>query len=278
MKKIFTTIIFLITLVLDVCSIMLNIYDLKLDKVVFAFILLGNIVSVSLCVLLVLELYKRKKMGTITIDGIDLTVIGQKNLSRKKIKTLEVNHIEYEYIFSKNGFDAYIRYKGSVIKKWGTVNGININFSGDSNQRIDDIDAYAYDLIYDREQKYKIDVKSVQRDGLNKEVFFKFNHPLKRNEKFDYLFHYRWNNCVNSDKDYIAAIPPFENINPREIFLKVRFEDKHVKNFETYSFNKYSLKEEERVTPITTLNGQVFEYKYVLEEGFEIAIAFFHFE
>lgn len=101
-----------------------------------------------------------------------------------------------------------------------------MNFSGDSNQTFESIDAYAYDLINDQQKNYKIRGKSIKKNGLNKEVFFKFQHPLKRNEKFDYIFHYRWNNCVNPDKDYIAAIPPFKDINQKNyiwmLFLKIK--------------------------------------------------------
>ena len=120
--------------------------------------------------------------------------------------------------------------------------------------------------------------KSIKKNGLNKEVSFKFHHPLKRNERFDYIFHYRWDNCVNSDKDYIAAIPPFSNIAPKELFLEVYFLDKKIRSFETYSINNYAVKEEERVFPINKKGYQKISYRYILRDKFNFAIAVFEFE
>lgn len=153
-----------------------------------------------------------------------------------------------------------------------------MNFSGDSNQTFESIDAYAYDLINDQQKNYKIRGKSIKKNGLNKEVFFKFQHPLKRNEKFDYIFHYRWNNCVNPDKDYIAAIPPFKDINPKELYLDVIFKDKIVCNFETYSINNYIVEEDERIFPVNENGYQKFSYRYILKSEFNFAVAVFYFE
>ena len=277
MKKIFTGIMFIVSCVLDTYTLTLLIHDIELDDVIVLLAIISNIILVSFALGLVIEMQRIKKIGNICIDDIDLTVISQKNITRKKIKTLQVNTVHYTYEFSKNGFEAYIRFKGDVVKKIGTVKGIALNFSGDSNQTFENIDAYAYDLICDPQKEYKIIGKSLSRGGLNKEVFFKFQHPLKRNERFDYIFHYRWDNCVNPDKDYIAAIPPFKSINPRELTLDVIFKDTRVNNFETYSINNYTVEEEERVVPINENGYQKFSYRYALKDEFNFAVAVFNF-
>lgn len=120
--------------------------------------------------------------------------------------------------------------------------------------------------------------KFAERGGLNKEVYFKFRYPMKKNERFDYLFHYRWNDCLNPQKDYIAAIPAFKHINPNELCLKVVFKDKVVHCFETYSINNYKVKEEERIIPYKEAKDQVFRYKYTLQEDFNFAVAVFYFK
>lgn len=278
LKKVFTGIMFFVSCVLDTYTLTLLIRDIQFDEVVILFAIISTVTLISLCFGLASEMYKIKKLGNICIDDIDLTVISQKNITRKKIGTLRVNTIQYRYEFSENGFDAYIRFKGEVVKKFGTVKGISLNFSGDSNQTFKHIDAYAYDLIYDPQKKYKIMGKSGENGGLNKEVFFKFQYPLRKNERFDYLFHYRWDNCVNPDKDYIAAIPPFKNINPRELFLEVIFKDKRVRSFETYSINNYTVEEEERVKPVNEDGYQKFSYRYLLKDEFNFAVAVFVFE
>lgn len=277
MKKIFTAIMSLISCILNIYSFALLVYNIEFGETVLLFAIISNIVLISLFCGLIMEVYKIKKLGNICIDDIDLTVISQKNLIRKKIRTLQVNTVQYTYKFSKGGFEAYIRFRGEVTKKIGSVKGISLNFSGDSNQTFKNIDAYAYDLIYDSQKKNKIGGKITKRGGLNKEVFFKFQHPLRKNERFDYIFHYKWDNCVNPDKDYIAAIPPFKNIYPKELYLDVIFEDKIVCDFETYSINNYKVEAEERIIPIYENGHQKFSYRYILKDTFNFAVAVFIF-
>lgn len=279
LKKIFIWIIFLISCIVDIYGFVLLINNFKFDVFFLLVATVSNIILISLFGGLVFEIYMLKKSGNIYIDDIDLTVINQKNLTRKKITDLEVNIVNYTYEFDQNGFDAYIRFKGKVVKYLGSVKGISLNFSGDSNQAYDNIEAYAYDLLYDPNKKNKINGKVNKQGGLNVEVFFKFQHPLKRNEQFDYVFHYRWNNCVNINKDYIAAIPPFKNIDPRTLDLKVIFKDKKVCSFEVYSINNYIVRYEARIVPdCENDNYQEYNYRYKLEEKFNFAVAVFSFD
>ena len=278
MKKIFTGIMFVISCVLDTYTLILLIHDIQFDEVIICLAIISNIILISLSFGLIIEVQKIKKIGNICIDDIDLTVISQKNITRKSIGALKADIVHYTYEFSQNGFDAYIRFKGEVVKKIGSVKGINLNFSGDSNQTFENIDAFAYDLICDPLKEHKIRGKSIKIGGLNKEVFFKFQHPLRKNERFDFVFHYRWDNCVNSDKDYIAAVPPFKNINPKELLLDVIFKDKTVCDFETYSINNYVVEEEERILPHYENEHQKFSYRYILKDEFNFAVAVFEFE
>lgn len=278
LKKIFSGIVFIISCVLDTYTLTLLIHDIQFDEVIIFLAVISNITLISLSFGLITEVQKIKKIGNICIDNIDLTVISQKNLTRKRISTLQANIVHYTYEFSKKGFDAYIRFKGKVIKEIGSVKGISLNFSGDSNQTFENIDAFAYDLICDPLKEYKIRGKSIKMGGLNKEVFFKFQHPLRKNERFDFVFHYRWDNCVNPDKDYIAAVPPFKNINPKELLLDVIFKDKTVCAFETYSINNYVVEEEERILPHDENGHQKFSYRYILKDEFNFAVAVFEFE
>ena len=189
LKKVFTGIMFLVSCVLDTYTLTLLISDIQLDEVIILLAIISNITLISLSLGLIIEMHRIKRIGNICIEDIDLTVISQKNLTRKKIRTLQANTVHYTYEFSQKGFDAYIRFKGEATKKIGSVKGISLNFSGDSNQTFENIDAYAYDLICDQQKDHKIRGKSIKKGGLNKEVFFKFQHPLKKNERFDYVFH-----------------------------------------------------------------------------------------
>lgn len=205
----------------DINVIVSLVYDTPLEKNVVILTVICNVVMISLFSSLLLKQWKIRKKGNIHIGDIDLTVIGQKNITRKKIRTMQADTVEYLFEFSQNGFDAYINFKGKVVKPIGSVKGISLNFSGDSNQIFENIDAYGYDLMRDPQKQSKIKGLLLERGGLNKEVFFKFHPPLKKNKRFEYMFHYRWNNCVNPDKDYIAAIPPFKNIYPKVLSLSV---------------------------------------------------------
>lgn len=278
MRKATTGVIFIISCIVDIYTFIGMLNELTISDTLKCLLYILNISLLISCVFLILEMRKVRLLGNISIDDIDLTVISQKNIKRKKINIFMVDGIEYKYVFFNNGFDAYIRFKGRVKKRIGKVKGIALNFSGDSNQTNDSIDAYAYDMISDANKKNKIKGKIAKRSGLNKEVFFRFKHPMKHNEKFDYIFHYRWNDCLNPQKDYIAMIPPFKYINPNVIDLKVVFEDKKVNCFETYSVNNCKVKKEVKIKPSYKGNKQIFKYKYTLNDDFNFAVAVFYFE
>lgn len=277
MKKLFTVIMFIISCVVDVYGLVLMINQIKIDKVFLSVAIISNLLLVCLVILLVIDRLNYKRLGNISVDNIDLTVISQKNLNRKKIKGFEINTVEYKYVFSNNGFDAYFTFGGTVNKKIGKIKGIALNFSGDSNQTINDLNAYAYDLLSDPNKTKRIFGTVNPKNGLNKEVFFKFQHSLKKNERFKYVYHYRWNNCVNSDKDYIAAIPPFNNINPNVLIFEAVFKDKTVGDFRTYSIINYKAVNEELITPELIKEGQSFSYRFTLVEKFNMAVAVFYF-
>jgi len=60
---------------------------------------------------------KIKKIGNICIDDIDLTVIGQKNITRKKINTLRANTVQYTYDFLKMASMLILDLKEKLLRK-----------------------------------------------------------------------------------------------------------------------------------------------------------------
>ena len=268
---------FIIASIVDLYSFVAMINDLEENAVVLFIMVTSNIILLCLVISLIRDKLRIKKLGNITIDEIELTVISQKNLNRKQIKGFQVDTVKYKYEFSNNGFDAYFTFGGIVTKRIGKINGITLNFSGDSNQTINDIDAYAYDLISDPDKTKKINGTVNDKNGLNKGVFFKFLEPLKKNNVFLYTFHYRWNNCVNPDKDYIAAIPPFKHINPNVFTLEVSFKDKILKEIRPYIIIDSKVKNGDSSFLQVKKEEQYFESKIRLDKNFNMAIVVFYF-
>lgn len=277
MLKFFKSWGWIVSIIADLITI-LSIQDKTINPNMYFVLLIINVPLVIVILNLCLKMNAQKNKGNIIVDGIVLTVISQKNITRSKNKDFEVSRIEYNYEFSDMGFDSYIRFAGKVKKIFGSVKGIYINCSGDSNQSFENIQAFAYNLSSDPNQRNKIYAESNMKEGLNKDVFFKFDHPLKKNERFDYLFHYRWDNCVNPKKDYIAAIPPFDTINPNTLSLNVKFKDMDVNTFETYSIYNFKAKYENRIAPETDHDGYIiYRKQYTISDNFNFAVAVFKF-
>lgn len=279
MKKIITTLLAIISAIGDIYAFATIIDEGLTIKTIHIFvIIIVNLFTFGLAGTLIYSSLKLKFQGNLKIEDIDLNVISQKNLTRKKIKNLSVDKIIYNYSFLNNGFDALIRFSGKCRKKYGFVKSISLNFSGDANQTFENIDAFAYDLINDSYKKEKIIAFNSDSSGLNKEVTFNFTKPLKKDERFDYIFHFKWENCVNPDKDYIAAIPPFKYCDTNCLELNVRFEKQRVTSFNTYVFNDFKYNHVETVNP--NIHDSCFEYNSTIpiDNNFNFGIAIFTFK
>lgn len=279
MKKIVATLLTIISAIGDIYAFATIIDEgLVINTAHICIIIIVNLFTFGFAGLLVYKSLRLKFQGNLKIEGINLNVISQKNLTRKKIKNLSVDKIIYDYSFFNNGFDAFIRFSGKCRKKCGSVKSISLNFSGDANQTFDSIDAFAYDLINDPYKKEKIIAVSGDGSGLNKEVIFNFTKPLKKDEKFDYMFHFKWKNCVNPDKDYIAAIPPFKYCHTNCLELNVRFEGQEVTSFNTYVFKDFKYNHVETVNPV--IHDSCYDYNSTIpiDDDFNFGIAIFNFK
>lgn len=117
LKKFFTGIMFIVSCVLDTYTLTLLIHDIQFNEIIILLTVIGNITLVSLSLGLIVEMQKIKKIGNICIDDIDLTVIGQKNITRKKINTLRANTVQYTYDFLKMASMLILDLKEKLLRK-----------------------------------------------------------------------------------------------------------------------------------------------------------------
>ena len=117
LKKFFTGIMFIVSCVLDTYTLTLLIHDIQFNEIIILLTVIGNITLVSLSLGLIVEMQKLKKIGNICIDDIDLTVIGQKNITRKKINTLRANTVQYTYDFLKMASMLILDLKEKLLRK-----------------------------------------------------------------------------------------------------------------------------------------------------------------
>lgn len=276
-KTIFWGIFTFIGFFMDFYTFILLLSEKKVEKLFIIIVLAVNFLICSLAVAAFIKFVSAKKKSIIMIENIELTTIGHKNLTRKKNTDALITDMKYAFYVENGGFDLYITFTGEIRRTFGSVRGIELNFSGDSNTGLEQIDAYAFDLLNDPQQQHKIYPELIGGDGLNKRMLFKFINELKKNEKFSFIYHYKWANCVNEHKDYVAAIPPFKYRSTKTLPITIQFKNYEMRRLTVYSINGNKPREERQLFPEVSGNVSTYEYIYNLDDDFDFAIAVFEF-
>lgn len=156
----------------------------------------------------VLYFTKKVKRASISIDGLRIDSLNLANLERCCNDTLVVKNAKHKAIIDKYNLYAAWNYSGHCRGKLGE-SGIEFSIDSDSNNSLQSINCYGYDLIVDPEKKNKISPFLIGPEGMSKKIKLPFLKHVGRGDRFDVMLRFFLKNCMALGRDYYISTLSF---------------------------------------------------------------------
>lgn len=252
-------------------------YDfIKFAIVISIFIIL--FLALLLIIKHIVSLQIKLKLSHITIEGIQISALGNANSLRKYNKDYKIHQVTHEVTIDGTALIQDYTLAGIKHKNIHNNNSFDFSLDVDTNLLLSELDCYAYDLKHDPIQSRKIYPILKSTDGQSKKIQVNFLSEIRRNSDFKIFLHTNIPDCMKKGKDYYISSLSFDGKEKVDtLSLRFTFKNQLPNNLRVYELLKNgSVREIKTLTPdFITSNEAIFNDRYTDTDSIKYLVYIF---